>query len=340
MQSFDEIELNLPELPSEDEWRKHINGLTGIERDLGIIRAKGYNLLGDFDEPKASFERIAWLNFWSKTMTALESATSAYQYGSDWVLQTISRSTFEWRLHVLVIFEPLYDVVKLEKTSAKIVVLDKTHENAQRKIVERLRGYAAWCLWNDKKYFQECLHPKTLDAAWDPSPAKEILSDEEELEKYEYFFGKLEAETDSEKLKQGREHQERILKGKIARIEQWLEDPKLKQWHQRIIEIARKKKGNASFFNLFDPNASIAKSLYKHGMRFTYNQYSLGSMGIHGSTMFQFVNIGESSITPKYQIGKDGDEDTFSLIMSDCNWLIVMLAAMNKFVLENEKIRF
>ena len=98
-------------------------------------------------------------------MTALESAVPAFQYGSDWVPQTISRSTFEWWLHILVIIEPIYDLIELQKANHKIIVLDKTHENAQRKTVERLRTYAAWCLWKDKIYFQEHLHPKTLKAA-------------------------------------------------------------------------------------------------------------------------------------------------------------------------------
>lgn len=339
MPSLNDLELHLPQLPTEEEWMKVINELAGREKEAAIVRAKGYNLLDDFYEPKASFERIGWLSSWAKTMTALESAVSAFQYGSDWVLQTISRSTFEWRLHILVIIEPIYDLIEIQKTGHKVVVLDKTHENSQRKTIERLRGYAAWCLWNDKNYFQEHLHPKTLEAAWDTNPAKKILSDKVELEKYEMLFGRLESETDSNKLKQGRAKQERILKDKIRRIDQWLKDSQIEEWNDKILEVARKNKGAVSFFSLFDLSATIIKRLHKHGLRFTYTQYSAGSMGLHGSTMEQFIHISDSVVTPKLQMDNKADETLFNGVISDCNWLFVLLGAINHFVLKNDKLR-
>jgi hypothetical protein len=339
MASINDLGLHLPQLPTDDEWMKVINELTGCEKDAAIVRAKGYNLLSDFQEPKASFERIGWLNFWSKTMTALESAISAFQYGSDWVLQTISRSTFEWRLHILAIIEPIYDLIEIEKSGLKVVVSDRTHEYAKKKAVDRLRGYAAWCLWKDKTYFREHLHPKTLAAAWDANPAKEILSDEEKLEKYEMLWGKLESETDTNKLNQGRVEQERILKDKIRRIAQWLKDSQIEEWYGRILEVARKNKGAVSFFNLFDQNDTIIKWLHKYGLRFTYTQYSASSMALHGSTMEQFINIVDSVVYPKIQVNKKSDKTLFNGIVSDCNWLFVMLGAINHFVLKNDELR-
>ena len=196
MPSMNDLTLLLPQLPSEREWMKTISELEGRSKESATVRAKGYNLLADFQEPKASFERIGWLNSWAKAMTALESAISAFDYGSDWVLQTISRATFEWWLHILVIIEPMYDLIEIERSSHKVVVSGRTHEYAKRETVERLRAFAAWCLWKDKIHFSERLHPKTLEAAWDPNPAKEILSSKEALEKYEMLFGRLESETD------------------------------------------------------------------------------------------------------------------------------------------------
>jgi len=339
MPPLNDLELHLPQLPTEEEWMKTISELGGRVKEAAIVRAKGYNLLADFQEPKASFERIGWLNSWAKTMTALESAISAFQYGSDWVLQTISRATFEWWLHILVIIEPIYDLIEIERSGHKVVVSDRAHQYAQRKTVERLRAYAAWCLWKDKIYFREHLHPKTLEAAWDPNPAKEILSDKEELEKYEMLFGRLESETDTNKLKQGRVEQERILKDKIRRIDQWLKDSQIEEWHDRILEVARKNKGAVSFFNLFDPSATIIKRLHKHGLRFTYTQYSASSMGLHGSTMEQFIHINDSVVTPKLQMNNKADETLFNGVISDCNRLFVLLGTINHFVLKNSELR-
>jgi len=109
MSPLKELELRLPQLPTEEEWIAVINELEGLNREAAVVRAKGYNLLADFYEPKATFERIGWINLWSKAIVALESAMLAFQEGLDWVLQTTSRSTFEWVLHAYVLIEPIFE---------------------------------------------------------------------------------------------------------------------------------------------------------------------------------------------------------------------------------------
>lgn len=339
MPSFSDLKLHLPQLPAHEEWMKTISELEGRDKEATIVRAKGYNLLADFQESNASFERIGWLNSWAEAMTALESGISAFQYGSHWVLQTILRATFEWWLHLIVISEPMIGLLQVEKCGHKVVVSGRAHEYAQRKTVERLRAYAAWCLWKDKIHFRERLHPRTLEAAWDPNPAKEILSSEEGLEKYEMLFGKLESETDSRKLKQGRAEQERFFKDKIHRIDQWLGDTQLREWHDKILEVSDKNRGIVSFFNLFDPEATVSKLLQKHGLRFTYTRYSASSMGLHGSTMEQFLRIGDSEVSLKLQMDNEAREMLFDEVISECRLLFVLLGAINHFVLKNAELR-
>ena len=116
MSILHDFELRLPQLPTEEEWINVINEHEGPTKEAVIVRARGYNLLTDFYEPKATFERIGWLNLWAKGVVALESAISAFQEGLDWVLQTASRSTFEWILHVYVLIEPIFDLIELEKS--------------------------------------------------------------------------------------------------------------------------------------------------------------------------------------------------------------------------------
>jgi len=154
MPPLNDLELHLPQVPTEEEWNKAISELEGRIKEAAITRAKGYNLLADFQEPKATFERIGWLNLWVKAMVAIESAISAYQEGLDWVLQTTSRSTIEWNLHAFALIEPISDIIELEKSieksKHKVIVSSRSREYSYRKTVERLRAYAAWCLWSDK----------------------------------------------------------------------------------------------------------------------------------------------------------------------------------------------
>lgn len=338
MASLNDLEIRLPQLPSEEEWMKAISELEGHEREAMILRAKGYNLLNDFNEPKASYERLGWLNLWSKNMTALESAIKAYQYDSDWILQTISRSTFEWWLHVMAIIEPVYDRIKSEESNHKIVNLD-LYRGMNIKTIERLRAYAVWCLWNDRKYLYERVNPKTLEAAWDPNPAKDILSDEARLEEYETFYGRLKSEIDENILKQGKADQKRILNEKISRINRWLSDSQIEEWYKKILEISQNNKGTVTFFNLLDPIDTVIKRLKKYEIKFTYIEYIEGSMGLHGSTMEQFVSIDDSSVCPRLQMGNKADETRFNGIISECNQIFLLLRAIDHDILKNEKLR-
>ena len=339
MPPLNDFELHLPQLPTEEEWIKAISELEGRKKKAAIVRAKGYNLLADFQEPKATFERIGWLNLWTKAMVALESAMSAFQEGLDWVLQTTSRSTFEWVLHSYVLIEPIFDLIELEKSEHKVVVSSRSREYSHRITVERLRAYAAWCLWSDKVFYSDLIHPKTLADVWDPNPAKKILANEKNKEGYERFFGRLEAETNEEKLNKGRKEMERLYRNKRARIDKWLQDPQLKSWSDKILELSRKKKGAVSYFNLFDPDATVSKRLKKLGLRFGYVQYSKSSMALHGSSMEQFIIIGDSEVIPKLKMANQADETLFETVISDCNHLFVLLGMINHFVLKNEKFR-
>jgi hypothetical protein len=334
-----ELEIRLPQVPTEEEWIAVINELEGLNREAAIVRAKGYNLLADFYEPIATFERIGWINLWSKAIVALESAMLAFQEGLDWILQTTLRSTFEWVLHAYVLIEPIFDLVGLEKSNHKVVISSRSRMYSHKMTVERLRAYAAWCLWSDKVFYKDLIHPKTLAGVWDPNPAKKILEKEKDKEGYERFFGSIKVETDKEKLNKDRKEMERLYRDKIARIDKWLEDPQLKLWSDKIIEVSQKKKGAVSYFNLFDPDATVKKGLEKLGARFGYVQYSKSSMALHGSSMEQFVIIGDSIVTPKVKRANQAEETLFECVISDCNQLFVLLGAINHFVLKNEQIR-
>ncbi len=334
MSPVNDFDLILPPIPSEAQWVAIINELHGCQKDAAILRAKGYNLLKEFEEPKATFERLGWLTLWSKTITALESAISAFQFGSDWILQTISRSTFEWVLHSLVILEPSADLISFEESSNfKVSVSKERQDDSNRETVNRLRAYAAWCLWADRDYYDECIHPKTLADGWSGNPAKDILADKESLQQYVNLFGTqvFEAETSEAKLLQGKRNMEKFYADKKERVARLLKDPQLKVWTDRLQDLQRRNKGSVSFFNLFDSEASVPKTLKKHGLRFAYMNYLKSSMALHGSTMEQFILFGDSSVSPRLEAIKQSDETLFKSIVADCNQIFVLLGAIDHF---------
>lgn len=343
MSSLNDFDLILPPILSEAQWVAIINELDGCQKEAAILRAKGYNLLKAFDESKATFERLGWLTLWSKTTTALESAISAFQFGSDWILQTISRSTFEWVLHSLVILEPSSDLISFEESSKfKVSVSKEKRDDSNRETVNRLRAYAAWCLWSDKDYYDECIHPKALADGWSGNPAKDILSDKESLQQYVNLFGTqvFEAETNEAKLLHEKKNMERFYAAKKERVARLLNEPQIKVWTDRLQNLQRRNKGSVSFFNLFDSEASVPKTLKKHGLRFAYMHYLKGSMALHGSTMEQFILFEDSSVSPRNEtIKHNNDETLFQSIIADCNQIFVLLGSIDHFYLKRPELR-
>jgi hypothetical protein len=239
-----------------------------------------------------------------------------------------------------VILEPISDLISLEESCNYTVnVSNRSRDYSKRQTVDRLRAYAAWCLWSDRDYYDQCIDPRTLADGWAGNPAKEILADKEFLRQYENLFGKLEAETDEAKLRQEKKKMELFYKAKKERVARLLEDSQLNIWTDKLRELQQRNKGSVSFFNLFDPDASVPKSLKKHGLRFTYIHYLKSSMALHGSTMEQFILFGDSCVGPRLETSKQGDETLFKGVVGDCNQILVLLGAIDHFVLKRPELR-
>ena len=128
-------------------------------------------------------------------------------------------------------------------------------------------------------------------------------------------------------------------RNKIDRIDQWLLDPDLKPWADKIESLSKMNKGAVSFFALFDALATIPKRLQKHGLRFAYGRYSVGSMLLHGATMEQFVTIGDSALAPKIQPDDSNAEKVFDEVIDDCNRIFFWLGVIDHFVLKRAELR-
>ncbi|MDD3847148.1 MAG: hypothetical protein PHC90_12435 [Syntrophorhabdaceae bacterium] len=251
MSVLSDFNLVLPQVPSENEWIEYIESTEGRERDISTLRAKGYNLLADLNERHATYERVGWLSLWAKVMAALESMIPALQSGSDLILESLSRATFEWLQHQLAITDPIHDLLENRRTHKEIVMT----EYAYRSVVDRLRAYTAWCLWSDKNYYQELIDPRTQKNIWDSGPAREILQNAKKLQSYERFYGPLDSEIDENKLRQGRRNMEALYREKIRRIEDWLGDTKVKHWSNKLKDNYRSRQ--FSFFSLFGEDSKI-----------------------------------------------------------------------------------
>jgi len=293
MTSFKDYDLVLPQLTEEDDTLQAIINQGGIIKESAIVLAQGFNLLKDIDESKATPERVGWLNLWSKSIVAMKSAISAFETDSDLSLQAISRASFEWLWHAMIINDPISETYRNINQGANVYPLERSN----RLTVDRLRAYTAWCLWADKLFYRKIIRPDNLNEIWNPEPAKSIVENEDDLERHEKIFGKIEIEVDEEQLKAQRRQMKSAYQEKIDKIDQLLLEPHLQNWNNKIQQMILKSKTTPPFFKLF--NSSIYKTLEKHDVSFGYSAYSVGSMALHGSTMDQFIHIGDSIIGPK-----------------------------------------
>jgi len=267
-----DYKIVIPKIPSDEEWSEYIESLEGRERDIYTLCAKGYNLLADFNETSATYERIGWLSLWTKVMTALESIIPAVQSGSNLILQSLSRATFEWMQHQFAITDPIHDLIENMRINKQVAI----SEYVYRSVVDRLRAYAAWCLWSDKNFYQELLDPRTQRNIWDSRPAREILENAKKWQQHEMLYGPLNSETDEKKLKQGRRNMEALYREKIRRIDDWLGDAKIQHWFKKLEENSNFR--TFSFFSLFGDDNTLEQRLNKYQLRFAYISYSEGSM--------------------------------------------------------------
>jgi hypothetical protein len=334
--SLSDYDLILPNIPTDEEFAGYIEESEGLPKEAFKSLKFGYSLLKNIINEKATVERLGWLNLWSKTMMAFDSARLAYSrrsdsVGSGSILKIIYRSTFEYKLHSMVLANLDAFVEDNEELSDKVVALKQSPKYVRNQIRERLRAYTVWCLWSDKAYYEELIHPKTLLGVWNPEPAREMLKHDKfrniQEKLFAPIFGQIPAET-NEELREGYKSMKEFYEEKINLINFWISDSKLLKYAHKIKTLSREKR--CSFFAILDPDiSSVAKQLSIFESRFAYGEYKLGSMILHGSSLEQFLSIGESVIYPNFILNKNQVDHIFDGIIISCNQIFFGLALIN-----------
>lgn len=329
MATFDDLTLEIPRLWEKD-WKRIVDDSDGVEKQLLIFESHGAHLLEHINDFTATPERIAWLNIWSKTFSAIDSALTSLQTDSHYVLKVLSRVVFETKLHVLTILEAVLNIYQIKKSKHRIRILATSETDSWKEAQNRICAYAAWGLWNDKQLILEQLDPGRLDRVWDPNPVHEIVKDPGKREVHETLFGPLKLETEVELLVQ-RRRQEKSLRKTEERLRDWLNDPKLIVWHEKLRNSYELKHRELTFFELLNENEkTIRRKLKNLNLDFSYPSYKQGSMIIHGSTFEQFYYINEMKLTPLFVILADDIESSALSVASTCNIIFACLYLLQK----------
>jgi len=318
----------------DKSWDEAIELAKEPARTILLIQRRAVYLLKEIENFQVTFARLAWLNIWSKTFSALDGILCALAKDSIYLLRILTRTTFELELHLQMIMQPLLDLNDHGRNSV-------SPQSKKEKAVEsnrRLEGYASWCIWCDRQHFKQILEPDTLKAVWDPTPALQLLADPHAMFVHEAIFGKLDIETNERELKKGRLVQQDVGHHRVHRWETWLNHPVLASWYTRLKSLAgREEKTFVTFFSLVgEPRTGVPKGLKNLGIPFAYPVYNEGSLAIHGSTLDQFLHIREEKIIPLFVGQPDETSSVAVQIGRVCNRIVVGLLLLQAHVWRNE----
>ena len=153
MNYFEGFKLYIPELWTK-EWDVVISDAEGISKEILKVQYHAAQFLEQIDDFKVTPEKLAWLAFWTRIFSSLEAVLLALANDSEYILRIISRAVFEDSLHAQLL---------LKESSPSVT-----------NISDRLSAYAAWCLWNDRKVYQDIL--SNLEGIWSSSPVNDIAT--------------------------------------------------------------------------------------------------------------------------------------------------------------------
>ncbi len=331
---IEQFTLYIPKLWEKD-WAGAIDMAAGAQKEILVYQARAANLLKNITDRQATFEKLAWLTMWTKAFTIADSLHGTLDRNSQYILEIISRVSFEQMLHIHTIIQPFHayhDNTNIPVPAAK--------KKAWTEVMGRMQAYTAWCLWNDKLHHEELLDFRTLRGIWDSQPAGKIARSQDERAKYEAIFGELDIEADDRVLKKGRLEQQDRGQHNLHRLNTWLTHPQLTPWVKKIERLSGRRTGKqpVSFFSLFNESEeSVCRRLSSMGIRFMYISYIQGSLFIHGSTMDQILMFRDGLFTPQFPGNSEEVESSASYVASLCNNIIVLLSVLQSHLWPSDK---
>jgi hypothetical protein len=342
MTELTEFDLTPVNIPDIEEARANVSQMNdGVLKRAKIVALRGYLLLSKVTEEKATSERLAWLNLVTQSITAVNAGITAFESRSNWTLKVIQRAVFEWELITIGIsgnFE-LLDTSNSSQGNPIIFPQEFRESQSHRTCVARLRAYTAFCLWSDRDYYKKRISGRNMQRSY-TEELYPTFGPELEARRVDLFFDRS-SETDQADLDERRVKAEGEIQKEIDRIGQWLADPTLQKWTEKLSRFAEQKKGPMSYWELIDVGRSVPGELQNLDLHYAYSIYMKGSMALHGSTFDQFLEISTENtfVFPKIMIDDEQHESELDFIVSSCNVMMVLLASIDQKILNRPELR-
>lgn len=270
---LDDCRLVIPPL-WEHDWQQAIAEVDESERPLVVTQAELVRVLSMVKAARPEPSRLAWLMIWTRLFASCDAARGTWIGSSSIALEIVDRIQFEVMLHLMVLAEPWFD---------------GNFDDLRR----RLEGYAAWAMASDIKLLRSGV--SHIDALFDPQPARDLVHKlAGNRNNWEERFGEIEIYGDAE-AEQDKEEYRASAERKIARLENWLADPRLRPWSEKVL----RRPGAVSLFEVFDQTERDVRSVMERlGFGYLYFSYQAGSGFVHGSTFQGFAWHSDDALMP------------------------------------------
>jgi hypothetical protein len=234
---------------------------------------------------ETSPERLAWTVWWVRVFAALDTARALLSRRSHLGFDLLDRSLFETSLQLQTALAP---VLGRDADGAEGDL------NAWPAVMERFRAFLAWILWSDRKVASELDSDDVMGAVWNPEPTRSLQNDPEVRHLHEALFGELQLFSEDELRIDQAKHRAKIRRD-IKRLDEWLADPSLSLWHEKICALGR----DTTYYQIFEKRQrSVRARLIAIGMGYAYVEYMRASGAVHGSSFDGVVALSASAATP------------------------------------------
>lgn len=129
-----------------------------VEPTIGLLNRSTkflLELLESLDGREVSAGSLAWLALWSRGWQVVRAAREAMEAQQRYVLVILQRAATELDLHTQLILEPVLQLLRLGASpQTKVKVSKQAQTRAEQQVCDRLVGYAAWCLDQDRRHLE------------------------------------------------------------------------------------------------------------------------------------------------------------------------------------------
>ena len=111
---LERMSFHIPRL-WDRSWAEAVESAAEPGKTIIRIQKRAAFILKDREQFQVTFARLAWLNIWSKTFSALDGVLCALAKDSIYLLRMLKRTTFELQLHLFTIIKPMVDQYERDK---------------------------------------------------------------------------------------------------------------------------------------------------------------------------------------------------------------------------------